>query len=411
MKPALLLLGSGKIYYRGYILERISSRYRVILLSPGEVTWEASYIDEHILLNPHDNDAIVAAAVNAGRRHRAVGALTYHEPLVELTAIIARTLGLPGCTAAAALCRDKHAAREAFAAAGVPSARHALVHTKEDAQRAADALGYPVVVKPRALTASFGVSLASSAAELVDAVNRALANAFPDPWAFRPGVVLEEYLQGPEISVDSIVHNGRTHPLAFARKELGALPFFEETGHIVAPPDQIVNPSDEIRDVVAGAHRALGIDNAATHTELRLTSAGPRVIEVNGRSGGDLIPLVASLALGVDIPMASADVAAGAEPDLSTPKSGIAGIRFFYGQASGWVRGHSSELDSPRPDWLHELTWVVEPGDRLDRIPGRLYFSRVGYAIATAATTAQCESRLDKAERAQHVKISGTSLP
>jgi biotin carboxylase len=305
-----------------------------------------------------------------------------------------RALGVPHCDpTAAARCRDKLAAREALARAGVPSARFALVHDAGEARAAAEALGYPVVVKPRALTASFGVSKVDGPAGLAAAVETAHANAFPEPWGFRRGLLVEEYLDGPEISVDCAAWRGRVEPVIFARKVLGYPPHFEEVGHIVAPAEQLVEDPEQVRSVVRAAHRAMGIDDTVTHSEVRLTADGPRLVEVNGRLGGDVIPLVAHTATGLNLPLASADIATGREPDLGTTSDRVGGVRFFYTDASGRVVG--TRLSGERPDWLAHLAWLVRPGEELDPLPARRHFARTGYAIVLAADPEECAERME----------------
>jgi biotin carboxylase len=332
--------------------------------------------------------------------------VTYHEACVELVAVIGHALGVPNCDpAAAARCRDKFAAREALARAGVPSARFALVHDAAEARAAAAAIGYPVVVKPRALTASFGVSKVDNPAELAAAVDTASANAFPEPWGFRRGLLVEEFLDGPELSVDCAAWRGHVEPVVFARKVLGYPPHFEEVGHIVAPAEQLVDDPERVRSVVRDAHRAMGIDNTVTHSEVRLTATGPRVVEVNGRLGGDVIPLVAQAATGLNLPLASADIATGREPELGTTGSRVGGVRFFYTDAAGRVADIRLAGDGPapdRPDWLDRVVWLVAPGGELDPRPARLHFARTGYAIVLADTPRECADRMDLMAR-RHV--------
>jgi carbamoylphosphate synthase large subunit len=396
MKPVLLVLASGDAEYREYVMRHLSIRYRLILLSPYPPTWERPYIIDHVQINPADADDVIMTAVKVSGRAPVAGAVTYHEPCVGLVAVIAEKLGLPHCDPrAAGLCRDKFAAREAFQRAHVPSARYQLAGDADEAHRAATEIGYPLVVKPRALSASFGVSLVRHSAELETAFNCARSKSLPEPWEHRRGVLLEEYLDGPEVSVDSAVWQGRVEPVIYARKLLGFAPFFEEEGHIVGPPEAIVPDPDAVRSIVQAAHRALGFDNGVTHTEIRLTASGPRVVEVNGRSGGDLIPYLAYLAAGVDIPLAIGDIAVGAEPDLSAVWNRVAGVRFFYPPSPG--RLVSAEVRDPggeRPSWLHQVTWMAESGTEFHDVPGSLYFARAGFAIVTASTVQQCAERL-----------------
>lgn len=113
--------------------------------------------------------------------------------------------------------------------------------TNAEAKAAADDIGYPVVVKPRGLTASFGVSPVAGPGEMAEAVGCAQSNAFPEPWEFRHGILVEEFLDGLEISVDSAVPGDQARPLIFAGKVLGFALYFEELGIVTGHDPQYMS--------------------------------------------------------------------------------------------------------------------------------------------------------------------------
>ena len=160
------------------------------------------------------------------------------------------------------------------------------------------AIGFPLVAKPRSLASSEGVVKARSAAELDWAfgVSRSAGQAGMVSY---PEILLEEYLAGPEISIDAAVTGGEYLPFIIARKQLGAEPYFDETGHTVEATDPLFDDAD-LMQLLAKAHEVLGWTDGVTHTEVKFTPDGPVIIEVNGRLGGDLIPYLGLLANGVD---------------------------------------------------------------------------------------------------------------
>jgi biotin carboxylase len=403
-RPALLILCGGQREYREYMLERLAGRYQPVLLSPWPVTWERAHIADHEVIDPADTGQIFAAAERMAARYPIAGVLTYYEPCVELASAIGLHLGVPNCPVEGARrCRDKYATREALQKGDVPSARFALVASEEEARHAASRIGYPVIVKPRSLSASFGVSLVGGPDELDAALACAKSNSLTEPWDHQRGIVVEEYLDGPEISVDVVVFRGGVRPVLFAKKILGFFPNFEEIGHVVAAPELIVDDPKGVHEILAAAHRAMGIDNAVTHTEIRMTASGPRIIEINGRSGGDLIPQLGELALGVDIAMASGDVAAGTEPDLAITRGGVAGVRFFYPDCAGRVASVGLDPGFSRPEWLHQVTWLLAPGSSVSGEAGRLYLDRYGFAVVTGADIDDCVTHMKTID--QHARL------
>ena len=110
-------------------------------------------------------------------------------------------------------------------------------------------------------------------------MRRAFALAESSRFADLPtghGVLVEEYLDGPEISVDSVVFQGQVDCVHVARKRLGFEPYFEEVGHLVTEWSH--EPwAQPVRELVAQAHRALSVTHGVTHAEIRLTREGPRL--------------------------------------------------------------------------------------------------------------------------------------
>src|SRR6185437_6479322 len=140
------------------------------------------------------------------------------------------------------------------------------------AREVAAEFGYPVVIKPRNLGGSLGVVRVDEPAGIDEAFATTVAARLPGV-PTPPDVLVEQYLDGPEISVDGVLIAGEYRPAVLARKRLGEPPYFEETGHLVDPDDPLLT-DPEVLHTLAAAHVALGIEQVLTHTELRLTRHG-----------------------------------------------------------------------------------------------------------------------------------------
>jgi biotin carboxylase len=402
---ALLVLGSGDPVYRDYALRALAECRRVLLVESGPITWQSGYVIDTLDIPPGDQSAVLEAVRSWGGAVR--GITTYSEFCVESAAVVAARLGLrfvdPGT---ARRCRDKSAMRVAFAVAGVPSAQSIAVQDAAAAAAAARRIGYPVVLKPPALAGSIGVVRVDAPEELAErfAVSSGSGHA---EYGRSGGVTLvEEFLDGPEVSVEAVVQDGEVTPVAVTRKRLGPAPFFEETGHVVAPAEPLQEEA-AVLAVARAAHVALGVRWGITHTEVRLTASGPRVVELAVRAAGDLIPCLVRLSTGVDLMRGSALVATG-ERWWPTPRpQRVAGIRFFYPPYDLKVDEVSLDVGSAPPAWLRLVRWEVEPGTEL-RLPPRGYLNRLGYAVVTADTRRQCDERLDSLEPL--LRVSGTAL-
>jgi biotin carboxylase len=398
--PLLLLIGTGKQAFREYLLASIATRYRVHLLCGAEPGWPRGYLDGWTVLDMDDTiDAtpMCAAAADLAAREPIQGVLSWDEARILQAAKVAAELGLPGGDPDMVLrCRDKHLTRQALDVAGVPQPRSVLVAGLEQAAATAAELGYPVVLKPRAMGGSLGVVRADTPAELTARFTFAHDTAVPGSWRYDEGVLVEQYVDGPEISVDSAVSGGQVQPMFLARKQLGYPPFFEETGHIVDAADPLLADPGLAR-VLAAAHEALGFTDGITHAEFKLTPDGPVVIEVNARLGGDLIPYLGLRASGIDPGLAAAAVACGQAPRLAGDRTAAAGVRFFYPPRDDTVIGEIRFDPAALPAETDLAERLAEPGAVMSPPPKGTMSGRVAFATAVAATAAACQAALDAA--------------
>jgi len=396
----LLVVSSGLKLYREYLMSSVSARARAAghvlhLINARQPTWQRDYVDEWTVLNIFDHDRLAATVMEIAAERHVVGLLCWDEPLVIPSAYIADRLGVPGLTVDGVLgCRDKLRTRRLLTAAGLNQPAFAMAADAELARAAAARIGYPVVVKPRALGASIAVVLAQDEAQLDDAFRVAQdAGQVGNPM-FRGGALIEEYIEGPEISIDGAVHKGDYLPMFLARKQVTLHPYFEELGHIVDALDPLLADGG-LMEMVATAHRALSVEYGITHTEVKLTERGPLIVEVNGRLGGDMIPYLGKLATGIDPGEVLFDVATGARPDFAARRSRTVGIKFGYPEHNMIVES----VTVPEPDpgaGLVTAAAMVDPGTEL-RLPPGGYIARHSFVICEADDPQSCMLRLDKA--------------
>lgn len=225
------------------------------------------------------------------RRAPLDGVLTLFDGAVPFVALVAARLGLPGLDPEVALAaRDKRVMRERFAATGVPSP--AAVRVDRPGQLdAALALEPPLVVKPAGGYSSHAVMRVDASEDLPAAAQRVwdlVRGEFASVVAADGlgGLVVEEYVGGPELAVDALAVDGRVAVLAVGEKGRPEGPYFEETTHR-APARLDRETLRQVHEAVVGATLSLGLTWGPTHTELRLDERGrPRVLEVGARIGG-----------------------------------------------------------------------------------------------------------------------------
>lgn len=408
-RPLLLLVASSYWVYRAYILESVSARYRLWLLNPVPATWEDPYIIGHTVVDCLDLEKLTAAAREVARDHDVAGVYCYDEVYIETSAHLSAALGFPVLDPdAVARCRDKSAAREALRDAGLPQPASRAVASLEQARAFADEVGYPVIVKPRNLGGSLGLSKAEGPDDLDRAFALTDGTRMDGIRQFDDYVVVEEFLDGPEVSFECVVHRGECTPLIVARKVLGGSGdlAFEEIGHDVDANDPLLTDPGML-DLLTRAHAAAGFTDGFTHIEFKLTPDGARhVIEINARLGGGMIPYLGLLTSGVDAPLAAAHVVAGRPPAVAFPKPlRAASIRFAYPPYDMEVTSATAHRELMRPP-VTEVEVGVQPGMRVRRPPHGL--ARTGFVIAVGASAEETAAAV--ADPGRYFTFEGTRL-
>ncbi|MFV0133867.1 ATP-grasp domain-containing protein [Streptomyces sp. HMX87] len=349
-------------------------------------------------------EACRAALASAPERKGVIGFLDSTLPLV---AELAEEFGLPGCSPETLRAlTNKTWVRARLAESAVPGPRfrtlESAVGGSGERRAAVDGLSYPLILKPDDSSAGRGVVRAGSPRELDSAWAEAARFT-------RTGRLLaEEELIGEEISVETVTSEGRTVVLACTEKLSTRGTSFVELGQAV-PARLGPDLEAQVRDIAAGALKAVGYDHGIAHTELILTADGPRIVEVNPRPAGDCIVDLIRLTRGVDLYGIAADLALGLDVNLDAldlpPFTGGAAIRFLTG-APGVVRRIDGVAEAARllaPD-RERLVLLTRPGDVVEPVNSNLH--RLGYVIAVGEDTADAVERADRIAAMVHVVTS-----
>ncbi|MEV6766731.1 ATP-grasp domain-containing protein [Streptomyces sp. NPDC051105] len=335
---------------------------------PAREAFEAC-VDSVIEADPHDSASVVAALDRAYERSDLCGIYTTIDHYVPVVAETARTLGLPGLDPAAAhMCRNKLKTRESAEKAGVPVPLWAWVRSEEEAVAAAERVGLPCVVKPMTDAGSLDVRLCRTVQDVI-AQYHVIASVPTDFFGGRrlPGALVEEYLIGYEVSVESFTFRGERTLIGVTDKGLGAHPHFVETGDVF--PSLL--PQTVQKDLVGTAFAALdavGHDFGCAHVEVRMTDSGPKLIEINARMPGGQITRLIRESTGFHLQREQVRMHSGQEPDLTLRPLGSAVSRFLSAPRDGTVRAvHGLDLLARIPGVV-EVDLHVAPGDRV-RVP------------------------------------------
>lgn len=303
-------------------------------------------------------------------------------------------LGLHGISFDTAIkSTDKGEMIKAFEANGVEHPWYFILSSPDELGGVMDKISFPCVSKPTDNSGSRGVMLIHNAEELTEAVAYSSQNG-------RGGsVIIEEYLKGPEVSVEIITIDGQPHVLNVTDKLTTGAPHFVEMGH--SQPSRLgAENVEKIKDLAIRAVRSVGIQDGPAHVEIMLTENGPRMVELGARMGGDCITThLVPLSTGINMMEATMRIACGEAPDIERKFEKGSAIRYFNPPV-GIIRDIRGAEDAMKLEGVREISFTKKIGDRVGSIGSST--DRVGFVIAQADTAEDairiCERVCDTVE-------------
>ena len=301
-------------------------------------------------------------------------------------------LGLSGISREQAICAtNKHLMRKAFEKGNAPSPKSILAQDAEDAwSRLQNEFDTDAILKPSRNSGSRGIAKVSrnmDKGDFIRAYDEALSESRDH------SVLIEQFIEGPEFSIEMIVWRGDIHVLNVTDKKTTGAPHFVELGHN-QPSCFSATDVETLKAAAVAGVRALGVNNCACHAEAKLMNGKAYLMEVGARLGGDFISTeLTHLSTGIDMVAAAIDVALGVEPDLSAKEEpkGVC-IRYFCPKPGKLVSISNTEvLNNP-----HVYLWEIYPkeGDVIPAVTSSL--CRSGHVIVTEKTP---QKAIELAER------------
>lgn len=305
-KGAILILGGG-IMQIPAIETAKKLGWRVILADGDNSAPGVACADTFLHIDLKETEALIEKAKelkNRGLR----GVFTAGTDFSTTVASVAESCGLPGIPVKAALnAKDKGRMRECFRQAGIPSPAFTVI-TGSDVPKLEQDLRFPLVVKPSDNMGARGVRRVDTYEEL----NASFLDAVQ--FSGEGKVVVEEYIRGPEFSLDALVYDGSIDICGFADRHIRFFPYFVEMGHTMPtclPRDR----QQEVIDIFKAGIRALGITEGAAKGDIKYTEKGPVVGEIAARlSGGYMSGWTYPYASGYNVTEAALRIAVGERP-------------------------------------------------------------------------------------------------
>jgi biotin carboxylase len=389
MPEHVLIVGVG---------QHFPARFRAA--RPGTVTTVMCRVERvHKVRDPQENARVIALRERASDEEWIALAAAVHaqEPFTRIATVgehdqnhcaaIGAALGLrTHRPETVALVHDKHLMRARLSESGLDSTAHALAAGEDDVRSFLRAHGGSCVVKPVAGLGSAGVALVRAEADAPGAWARASGNHQGIPDA---GVIVEQFHEGEQFSVEAFTEAGE-HVIVSVTRKFSDPVTFVELGH-VAPAALAPEQRKEVETFAVRVLDAIGVEFGATHTEIVLSPAGPRLIETHVRFGGDEIPELTLDATNVDLAdcivrqTLGDSVLPGIRATLAEPREPVCSAIWFAAVPGAGtleeVSGVSEARDTPGVTAVQVL---ASPGTELGGLQSS--DSRVAYVRARGTT-------------------------
>ena len=351
------------------------------------------YADEFFEVSTIDESGIYKAAKDFG----ADGIMTLATDMpMRSVAYACERLNLTGISYDTAVkATDKGKMIQAFEAAGVEHPWYFVIPSPCELDKVADKIAFPCISKPVDNAGSRGVMLIHTREELKNAIEYSSSNG-------RGGsVIVEEFLQGNEVSVEIMVQNSEVFVLQVTDKITTGAPHFVETGH--TQPSRLRNEDvAKISDLAKRAVKAVGISDGPAHVEIMLTKDGPKMIELGARMGGDCITThLVPLSTGIDMVEATIKIALGEKPDISPKFNKGSAIRYFDNYCDGIIKKIDGIVEAESLDGIVQVTVVKGPGEFAGEIGSSV--DRTGFVISQAKDAFEAERKCNEALGKIHI--------
>ncbi len=391
MRKTMMILGASALQVPA-IKKAKELGYRIILVDYDENAVGFSLADVKLVVSTLDQEEVYRQALI---HHPDVIITSTSDGPVRTAAYVNEKLGKkPDLSYEDALCATvKSHMRRRLQECGVPIPIYNAVDDQEGFLEAVGRLGGRCIVKPADNAGSRGVVLLDKDErkgrdELCRIYEYSRENS-------RSGTVMvEEFMEGPEVSVEAMTVDGVTKILTITDKFITPPPYFVELCHCEPSrlPEEI---QEEIRRVTLQAVAAIRLQNGPSHTEVKVTQDGVKIVELAARLGGDFITSrLVPLSTGVDMVGASVALAAGGKPELMPTRQKGAAIHFLQGE-EGTIRHMEVPEEVYRMAGVEEVVLYKKEGDCVHKT--RSSNDRLGHVI-TSGESAQ--EAMDRGKRA-----------
>jgi biotin carboxylase len=343
----------------------------------------------------------IPQVIKAAKEYRIDGIMTLASDMpIRTVAAVAKELNLVGVSEETALkATNKALMRECLKLHNVPVPIFFRSRDYDDYLNAAKQIQGKFIVKPADNSGSRGVFLVDDikSKEMVK-----YAFEYSKNYSRSGEIVVEEYMEGPEVSVETLSVGGSVHIIAITDKLTTGAPRFVEMGH--SQPSRLSDDTIRQIEIVANAAvKAIGIMNGPSHTEIIITNEGPKIVELGARLGGDNITThLVPLSTGVNMIECCIKIALGIIPNFECKFAKASAIRYFETE-EGIIQSITGIEATKMIDEVREISFVHNVGEKIGKIQSSI--DRVGFVIAQSSTVDEAIRACEMAKKMITIKV------
>ncbi|MBU1487815.1 ATP-grasp domain-containing protein [bacterium] len=402
MKKTLMIIGAGIMQ-----VPVISTASRMgLYVVVTDYNFEAvgmNLADFAIVMSTKDIEGSVRAAREFNERQHIDGVITVGTDASMTVAAVANALELPGIKfESAEAATNKFKMRKRFAKFGVPSPNFYQAWDLLEAYEAASKIGYPLVIKPVDNMGARGITGIKKEDDLRQAFHRA-KSASPSG-----EIVIEEFMPGPELSIDVLIYNRKVIFFAIADRIIEPPPYFVELGHTL-PSNLPKKKQEEALEVMNKGIKALGINTGAAKGDIKITPDGPKVVELAARlSGGFMSGYTLPLSTGVNIIKAAIELALGEKPSLDEKRLNRVSVERAIIPAPGKVVSIKGVEEAKEIKGIEEIIINTAVGETLDQVTSNI--GKAANVITVGRTRKEAERLAEAAMKIVEIEVGAPPL-
>lgn len=344
----ILILGAG-LMQKPAILGAKHLGYKAVVVDANKNAVAVPLADEFYPVDLKDRESLLELAKKLNKKGELKGVFTAGTDFSASVSFVAENLGLPAHSFEAALnASDKARMRACFEKEGVPSPKFIEIDENAHAELVSKSdIEFPKVVKPCDNMGGRGCRLVRNQDEFQTSVTTAIKNSRTNR------AIFEDYMEGAEFSIDSVVYNGTLTITGFADRHIFYPPYFIEMGHSL--PSRVDSKiKNELIATFALGIKALGLTCGVAKADIKYTKKGPMIGEIAARlSGGYMSGWTFPYSSGMNLTEEAMKIAVGKEPDY-----------LLSNRVSLPWQPHESVKNKSQPFELYEISSTLVSAER-----------------------------------------------